>query len=79
MDTQDNATKVMNDFLKDGDVQRASDILGRSRATIYRYARIVRKGDAIVDRRRLGNNRKYGPKGSDLKEKKAVPVAKAKK
>lgn len=36
--------------------------LGKSRATIYRYAKMVERGEEIIDRRAFGNNRKYGKK-----------------
>jgi len=35
---------------------------GKSRATIYRYAKIISRGEEIIDRRKFGNNRKYGDK-----------------
>lgn len=35
---------------------------GKSRATIYRYARAVSQGQPLEDKRKYGNNRKYGKK-----------------
>ena len=41
-------------------LKQAQNKLGKSRATIYRYAKLVAQGKAIEDRRRYGTNRKYG-------------------
>jgi hypothetical protein len=38
----------------------AQNKLGKSRATIYRYAKIVSQGKTVIDKRKFGNNRKYG-------------------
>jgi len=34
--------------------------LGKSRATVYRYAKMLAEGKELTDRRKFGNNRKYG-------------------
>lgn len=43
------------------DLAAAMKKLNASKATVYRYASILTKGaDKIIDRRKFGNNRKYG-------------------
>ena len=51
---------VIQKFIK-GSVscEEAQKKTGKSRATIYRYARLITKGEQLVDKRTFGNNRKY--------------------
>jgi len=41
-------------------VSQAQSKLGKSRATVYRYAKMISEGKDLTDRRKFGNNRKYG-------------------
>lgn len=54
-------TNTIKRFL-DGKItfKQAKGKLGKSRATVYRYAKLVHSGKKIIDRRKFGNNRKYG-------------------
>ena len=51
---------AMSRFLEDGNFSAVQSVIKKSRATIYRYAKIVRGGGSIVDGRSFGNNRLYG-------------------
>lgn len=43
---------------------QAQKKLGKSRATVYRYAKMMAEGKELIDRRKFGNNRKYGKKSA---------------
>lgn len=55
--TEEIVTEFMAGKRKLHEVMRT---LGKSRATVYRYAKMLTRGEGIFDRRTLGNNRKYG-------------------
>lgn len=61
--TPKNRVSVIKRFI-DGKlpIDKVIDELGKSRATIYRYAKLISKGKELIDRRTFGNNRKYGKK-----------------
>lgn len=59
--------KKQNDVIKQfiagkADLADVAQMLGKSPATVYRYAAMVSRGEEIVDKRQYGNNRKYGKK-----------------
>lgn len=61
--TPKNRSSIIKKFI-DGKLplDKVIEELGKSRATIYRYAKLIGKGKELIDRRTFGNNRKYGKK-----------------
>ena len=59
--TLDPKASLIENFIK-GSVSLAQvqKKIGKSRATIYRYAKLISAGKPIEDGRKYGNNRRYG-------------------